>query len=62
MPRDIDGEGFLCRNLENCEVQLFDLMSSLYIINCRNCKFYLGPVNQSIFVRKCKDIVLVSAS
>lgn len=34
---DINGLSFCIRNLNNCEVQLKDFISTVYILNCKNC-------------------------
>jgi hypothetical protein len=55
LPGQINNNSFLCRNLTDCEVYLCDKIGTIYIDDCIRCKFYLGPVTTSIFMRGCSD-------
>jgi len=55
LPGQINNNSFLCRNLVDCEVYLCDKIGTIYLDDCVGCRFYLGPVSTSIFMRSCSD-------
>ena len=52
-PGDINGIDFMIKDLENCTVVLLDYTAQIQMDRCKNCKFYIGPIKSSIFVRNC---------
>ena len=60
-PGAIDGIQFAIKDLKDCEVYLMDHMAQITIDRCTGCKFYIGPVKASIFVRDCSDCTVTVA-
>ena len=58
----VNGQSFVCRNLEKCTVYLPCFTSTLYIDDCIDCKIYLGPSESSVFIRDCKDCEITVAA
>lgn len=54
-PGDINGIDFLIKDLQDCEVYLFDWTAQIQLDKCKNCKFFIGPIKGSIFMRDCSD-------
>ena len=54
-PGQIRGYDFAIENLKNCIVYLLDRSAQITVDECENCKFYVGPVEGSIFFRDCAD-------
>ena len=61
-PGQIDGQSFVCRNLTNCTVYICDFNATIYIDNCSNTSFYMGPTETSVFMRNCQDCQLSAAA
>lgn len=61
MAGDINGQGFKCERLKNCDVYLFDHTAQITVDKCEGCTFFFGPVKASVFVRDCKDCNFVVA-
>ncbi|XP_071453764.1 protein XRP2-like [Hetaerina americana] len=59
LPGTIDGQQFTIQNCSNSTVYLLDQMNTVTIDECTHCKFILGPVKESIFIRDCKSCVCV---
>ena len=54
-PGDINGIDFMIKDLHDCTVYLFDWTAQIQLDKCTNCKFFIGPIKGSIFMRDCKD-------
>ena len=61
-PGKINGNSFVCRRLVNCDVYLCDCISTIYVDNCSNTRFYFGPVEGSVFVRKSDKCSVTAAA
>lgn len=62
-PGDINGLDFAVKDLTDCTVFLIDHLAQLTVDRCKNCKFFIGPIQASIFVRDCsKCEITVSCS
>jgi protein XRP2 len=48
---EINGKNFKIKNLNNCEVYLLDFTSGIFIDNCDDCKFIIGPCDGSVYMR-----------
>lgn len=62
LPGQINGNSFVCRKLTDCIVYLCDYNSTIYIDNCVNSNFYLGPTEASVFMRNCQNCSLTAAA
>ncbi|XP_063726228.1 protein XRP2-like [Symsagittifera roscoffensis] len=51
LPGSINGKPFNIVNLNSCRVFLLDNMATINIDNCSNCAIFIGPTNQSVFIR-----------
>lgn len=60
-PGDINGIDFMIANLTDCSVFLLDYTAQIMIDNCKNTKFYIGPVKGSVFFRDCNDCEITVA-
>ena len=54
-PGAIRGYDFAIENLKNCVVYLLDRSAQITVDECQGCRFYIGPVEGSIFFRDCTD-------
>lgn len=54
-PGAIRGYDFAIENLKNCVVYLLDRSAQITVDECQGCRFYIGPVEGSIFFRDCSD-------
>ena len=54
-PGDIAGTQFKISDLDDCEVYLLDHIAELSIDRCKNCKFFIGPIKASVFMRTSTD-------
>ena len=54
-PGDINGIDFMIKDLHGCTVYLLDHTAQIQLDKCTNCKFFIGPIKGSIFIRDCKD-------
>ena len=54
-PGDINGIDFKIKELHGCTVYLFDWTTQIQLDKCTNCKFFIGPIKGSIFMRDCSD-------
>lgn len=60
-PGIIDGRQFKIADLKQCNVYLYDHFSQITVDRCENCKFFIGPVKQSIFFRDCSNCEITVA-
>ena len=60
-PGIIDGRQFMIRDLKDCTVYLYDHFSQITVDRCEGCKFFIGPVKASIFIRDCKNCEITVA-
>ena len=58
---DINGLQFFIKDLEDCTVVLLDHIAQLSIDRCKGCRFFLGPIKASIFVRDCSGCDVVTS-
>ena len=49
----------MIKDLDDCTVVLLDHIAQLTIDRCKNCRFFIGPIKASIFVRDCSDCDVV---
>ncbi|CAK4079406.1 unnamed protein product [Aphanomyces euteiches] len=54
-PGQIQGQPFDLADLENCQVFLLDHCDQVQIDNLVNCRVYVGPCSESVFVRNCQN-------
>jgi protein XRP2 len=52
-PGDINGIDFMIKDLKDCDVWLLDHTAQIQVDRCNNCRFFIGPIKASIFVRNC---------
>ncbi|XP_046388765.1 protein XRP2-like [Ischnura elegans] len=62
LPGTVDGQQFTIQNCSNSTLYVFDHMNTVTIDECSECKFVLGPVKESVFIRDCKNCVCVVSS
>ncbi|XP_033751685.1 protein XRP2-like isoform X2 [Pecten maximus] len=60
-PGQVNGQMFIIKNCENCNIYIYDSLSSVTVDDCINCNIFLGPISESIFIRDCKNLKLVLA-
>ncbi|KAG8257383.1 Protein Xrp2 [Homalodisca vitripennis] len=61
LPRSINGQQFVIRNCKNASIYLLDHINTLTIDDCSDCKFIIGPVKGSVFLRDCNDCTCLVA-
>lgn len=52
-------------NIDNCnqsEYFIFDVTANVYIDDTNDCKIYIAPCESTIFVRNCKNLIIVAAT
>ena len=52
---ELVGCDFKIRNNKNCEINILDSTTGMYIDNCEDCKIVCGPIDGSIFIRGSKN-------
>ena len=52
---EIGGQQMCLEKLDNCEVQLLDVSDSLLVDWVNNSKVFIGPTQESIFIRSCEN-------
>ena len=57
-PGDVNGMDFMIKDLEDCTVYILDHLACIQMDRCTNCKFYIGPIKGSIFVRNSKNCTI----
>ena len=50
-PGDIFGKNFKIKNLKRCQVYLLDYTSGIFVDDCDDCSFVIGPCSGSVFIR-----------
>ena len=61
IPGSLNGQQFIIRNCEDCNIYLFDHTAQVTLDDCVNCRVFIGPVKGSVFIRDCKDCKFVIA-
>uniref|UniRef100_A0A1B6DQU9 Protein XRP2 n=2 Tax=Clastoptera arizonana TaxID=38151 RepID=A0A1B6DQU9_9HEMI len=61
LPGDINGEQIVIKNCTNTLIYVLDHINMVTIDDCIGCKIITGPVKGSVFIRDCKECVLVIA-
>lgn len=61
LPGALIGQQFIVQNCKNCNIYLYDHMSTVTIDDCVDCNFFIGPVKTSIFIRDCSGCKFVVA-
>ncbi|CAD8115337.1 unnamed protein product [Paramecium sonneborni] len=61
-PGQLNGLDFVISNCEDCTIYICDHAAQIFVDLSKNCKIYIGPVEGSIFVRKCENIEISAAS
>ena len=54
-PGEIDGQGFILEDLEDCEVALCDHSDQVTADNLAGCRVLIGASSESVFLRDCRD-------
>ncbi|KAH9423504.1 tubulin-binding cofactor C [Dermatophagoides pteronyssinus] len=54
-PEQTDGKDIVIESLDNCQLRIQGVPSSLRLRNLRNCQIYTGPVRTSTYVEKCSE-------
>lgn len=57
----VRGYDFSCDNLVDCDVFILDFSSQVQIDDCKNCRFFIGPVDGSFFVRNSTNCTFTVA-
>ncbi|XP_064600443.1 protein XRP2-like [Liolophura sinensis] len=60
-PGTVNGQQFIIRNCENCDIYIFDHIATVTVDDCINCRIFLGPIRTSVFIRDCKQCKFVVA-
>ncbi|XP_067934750.1 protein XRP2-like [Watersipora subatra] len=60
MPGTINGQQFIIRNCENCDIYVFDHCAAVTIDDCTNCRVFLAAIKTSIFVRDSNNCVIAT--
>ncbi|KAL7686733.1 putative cyclase-associated protein CAP/septum formation inhibitor MinC [Plasmopara halstedii] len=61
LPGQIDGQAFDVSDLEGCQVMLLDHINQVQIDHLSNCRVFVGPSSESVFVRNCTNCVFTIA-
>ncbi|KAG1692719.1 hypothetical protein DVH05_025197 [Phytophthora capsici] len=61
LPGQIEGQPFDISDLEGCTVMLLDHINQVQIDNLSNCRVFVGPSSESVFVRNCSNCVFTIA-
>ncbi|XP_054279311.1 protein XRP2-like [Macrosteles quadrilineatus] len=61
VPGSINGQQYVVRNCRKSCIYLLDNINTLTIDDCNDCKFIVGPVTGSVFLRDCRDCSCVVA-
>lgn len=61
-PGDIAGQPFNLTNLRGCEVLLLDHCAQVQIDELNNCHVFVGPCEDSVFIRDCANCVFTIAA
>ncbi|KAG2780291.1 hypothetical protein JG687_00003679 [Phytophthora cactorum] len=61
LPGQIEGQPFDLSDLEGCTVMLLDHINQVQIDNLSNCRVFVGPSSESVFVRNCTNCVFTIA-
>ncbi|XP_076347132.1 protein XRP2-like [Tachypleus tridentatus] len=54
LPNTVNGEQFIIQNCVNCNIYVFDHVSTVTVDDCINCNIFLGPSKGSVFLRGCE--------
>uniref|UniRef100_K3WZP0 C-CAP/cofactor C-like domain-containing protein n=1 Tax=Globisporangium ultimum (strain ATCC 200006 / CBS 805.95 / DAOM BR144) TaxID=431595 RepID=K3WZP0_GLOUD len=61
VPGQIGGQPFDLSDLDACEVLLLDQCDQVQIDSLSNCRVFIGPCSESVFVRNCTNCVFTVA-
>ncbi|POM69618.1 Putative dolichyl-phosphate beta-glucosyltransferase [Phytophthora palmivora] len=61
LPGQIEGQPFDISDLEGCTVMLLDHINQVQIDNLSNCRVFVGPSSEAVFVRNCTNCVFTIA-
>eukprot|EP00735_Rhodelphis_limneticus_P014771 TRINITY_DN8851_c0_g1::TRINITY_DN8851_c0_g1_i1::g.19018::m.19018 TRINITY_DN8851_c0_g1::TRINITY_DN8851_c0_g1_i1::g.19018 ORF type:complete len:377 (+),score=61.27,sp/Q9EPK2/XRP2_MOUSE/40.28/5e-31,TBCC/PF07986.7/9.1e-38,Clathrin_lg_ch/PF01086.12/3.7e-10 TRINITY_DN8851_c0_g1_i1:72-1202(+) len=61
VPGQIAGQGFMVEELTDCVVFLLDHSAQVTIDCCKNTKFFIGPCEDSVFIRNCSNCTFTVA-
>ncbi|KAE8901442.1 hypothetical protein PF005_g11847 [Phytophthora fragariae] len=61
MPGQIEGQPFDLSDLDGCTIMLLDHINQVQIDNLSNCRVFIGPSSESVFVRNCSNCVFTIA-
>lgn len=61
LPGQIEGQPFDVSDLEGCTVMLLDHINQVQIDHLSNCRIFVGPSSESVFVRNCTNCVFTIA-
>ncbi|OTF76741.1 tubulin-specific chaperone C-like protein [Euroglyphus maynei] len=50
-----EGKDIVIDTLNNCQVRIYGVPSSLRLISLTNCRIYTGPIQTSAYVEKCDE-------
>jgi protein XRP2 len=60
-PGEVNGEAFSLMNLEDCTVKILDHSDQFQADNIKNCKLFIGPCCESVFLRNCTGCTVTVA-
>ncbi|ETK72721.1 hypothetical protein L915_20227 [Phytophthora nicotianae] len=61
LPGQIEGQPFDISDLEGSTIMLLDHINQVQIDNLSNCRVFVGPSSESVFVRNCTNCVFTIA-
>ncbi|OQS02296.1 hypothetical protein THRCLA_05318 [Thraustotheca clavata] len=61
LPGQIQGQPFDLADLDNCQVLLLDHCDQVQVDNLVNCRVFIGPSSNSVFIRNCTNCVFTVA-
>ncbi|XP_038052962.1 protein XRP2-like isoform X2 [Patiria miniata] len=61
VPGKVNGQQFVIKNCQNCNIYIFDHSATITVDKCLDCKIFLGPIKGSVFLRNCTSCKCVIA-
>ncbi|KAF4316490.1 hypothetical protein BBO99_00007460 [Phytophthora kernoviae] len=61
LPGQIGGQPFDLSDLEGCTIMLLDQIDQVQVDNLTNCRVFIGPSSESVFLRNCTNCTFTIA-
>lgn len=61
-PGSLNGYQFVIESCTDCTIYLLDWTDTITVDDCHNCKFFIGPVSSSFFLRESTNCSVVVAA